>query len=84
MMTAILHTSTVDPMDYLGVSIILMFEDCDRRRCVNVTIVDDEVLEMTESFTVTLERTPGLDSRITLDPVDGVVEITDDGEKMRL
>ena len=75
------NSSTVTPMDYLGVSTILMFEECDRRRCVNVTIVDDKVLEMTESFTVTLERTPGLDSRITLDPVDGVVEITDDGEK---
>ena len=26
---------------------------------------------------VTLERTPGLDVRITLDPVDGDIEITD-------
>ena len=77
MMSTILH-STVDPMDYLGVSTILMFEACQRRSCVTVTIVDDEVLENVESFNVTLERTPGLDMRITLDPVDGVVEITDD------
>ena len=28
-------------------------------------------------FVITLERTPGLDSRITLDPVDGVFEILD-------
>ena len=63
-----------------------MFEACQRRRCVNVTIVDDEVLEReVESFTVTLERTPGLNNRITLNPVDGVVEITDDdGEYMYL
>ena len=27
---------------------------------MNVTIVDDDVLEMTESFIITLERTPGL------------------------
>jgi hypothetical protein len=27
---------------------------------------------------ITLERTPGLDDRITLDPVDGEIEITDD------
>ena len=64
-------------------STILMFEACERRRCVNVTIVNDDVLEMTESFHVTLERTPGLDMRIRLDQVDGVVEITDDdGEYM--
>ena len=59
-------------------STILMFEACQRRSCVTVTIVDDEVLENVESFNVTLERTPSLDMRITLDPVDGVVEITDD------
>ena len=28
-------------------------------------------------FVITLERTSGLDSRITLDPVDGVFEILD-------
>ena len=37
----------------------------------------DMIAEMTESFFVTLERTPGLDSRITLDPVDGLIEIVD-------
>ena len=78
MMTASLHSSTVDPMDYIGVSTILIFGACETRHCVDVTIVDDEVLEMTESFRVTLERTPDLHMRITLDPVDGVVEITDD------
>ena len=58
-----------------------MFGACDRRHCVNVSIVDDDVLEMTESFTVTLERTPGLNDRIKLNPVDGVIEIPDnDGE----
>ena len=36
------------------------------------------ICELTESFFVTLERTPGLDSRITLDPVDGEIEISDD------
>ena len=39
-------------------------------------IVDDIILE-NESFDLTLERTNGLDSRITLDPVNGVVEVTD-------
>ena len=65
-------------MDYIGLSTILNFPACETKQCVNVTIVDDDVLENVESFDVTLERTPGLDMRITLDPVDGVVEITDD------
>ena len=36
---------------------------------MNISIVD--------TLNVTLERTPNLDSRITLDPVNGVVEITE-------
>ena len=78
MVTAVPHSSIVAPMDYIWVSTILMFGACGTRHCVNVTIVNDDILEMPESFTVTLERTPGLDSRITLNPVDTVVEITDD------
>ena len=42
-----------------------------------MSILDDDTLEIVESFDVTLERTPDLDSRITLDPVNGVLEIID-------
>ena len=42
-----------------------------------VNITDDEILENIESFNFTLERTSELDIRITLDPVDGVVQIND-------
>ena len=65
-------------MDYINVSTILAFGSCDTRQCTETTIVDDMIVELTESFFVTLERTPGLDSRITLDPVDGEIEIIDD------
>ena len=68
-------------MDYETVSQVVNFAACETRQCVNVTIVDDFVDEPIESFTVTLERTPGLDVRITLDPVDGVVEIDDNDGK---
>ena len=70
-------------MDYLEVNTILAFATCEIRRCVNVTIVDDLVDEPgpNEFFHYTLERTPGLDSRISLSPVDGVVEIIDDDGK---
>ena len=41
--------------------------------------MDDEIVEdVVESLNITLERTPYLDIRITLHPVNGVVEITDD------
>ena len=56
---------------------ILRFSACDRKNCVKVFIVNDIILENDESFDLTLERTTGLDSRITLNPVNGVVEITD-------
>ena len=42
-----------------------MFGACEKKSCVNVSI---------ESFNVNLERTPGLDRRITLHPVEGLLE----------
>ena len=36
------------------------------------------ILQDVESLDVTLERTPGLDNRVTLLPVDGEIIITDD------
>ena len=68
---------TVIPMDYGAPSTVLMFAACETRSCVNVTIVDDLVDELEEILNVTLERTPGLDSRITLYPVDGQIVIID-------
>ena len=65
------------PMDYGEIlNAPLVFPPCERRSCVAIPIVDDDVLENSELFNVTLERN-GLDTRITLDPVDGLVEITD-------
>ena len=65
-------------MDYGALNEILMFEACQIRKCVNVTITDDEIYELDEFFTYLLRRTIGLDTRITLDPVDGRIEIIDD------
>ena len=63
-------------MDYGQVSNApLVFPPCERRSCVDIPIVDDDVLENSELFNVSLERN-GLDSVITLNPVDGHVEIT--------
>ena len=56
-------------------NLYLQVAACETRQCMNVTIVDDFVDEPIESFSVTLERTPGLDVRITLDPVDVIYSI---------
>ena len=62
----------------LGFDESLLFSPCDRRICVNLTVENDETLEKTESFEVTLERTPGLDHRILLAPVTAEINIIDD------
>ena len=59
-------------------NVTLMFEHCEIRRCVNVTIMDDFIDEQDESFFYKLRRTPDLHPRITLDPVDGEIVIVDD------
>ena len=56
-----------------------MFVACETRRCVNITIVDDTENEPVEEFTVSLDRTPGLNSRIILDPTDGEITLLDEG-----
>ena len=58
---------------------LLNFPACGTKQCVDVVIVDDDVLENVESFHVTLGRTPGLDTRIRLSLVDGIINIIDDG-----
>ena len=73
--------STVETMDYGAIDVILMFDTCETRKCVNVTITEDLVDEPLEFFTYTLTGTPSLDPRIELNPIDGRVEIIDnDGE----
>ena len=57
-------------------STLIMFGSCDTRQCISISIVNDGILENTESFSVTLRRTSDLDSRITLDPAVGEIDIT--------
>ena len=56
-------------------NLYLQVAACETR---HMTIVDDFVDLLSCLVSLILERTPGLDIRITLDPVDGVVEIIDD------
>ena len=71
----ILPMFTVAPSDYVALSTILIFAPCETQRCVDVAIVDDMIAEQMESFVVTLQRTPDLDSRITFNRAAGAIEI---------
>ena len=64
--------------DFVPVSTALRFKRCDNRSCTNISIQSDEIMEGTETFTITLDPTFGLDPRIQLDPFEGVVTIIDD------
>lgn len=44
---------------------------------MNITINDDFLDEPAEFFNITLERPPDMDTRITIDRQDGVVQIED-------
>ena len=68
-------------MDYEALSTILMFAACEMQQCVNIFIESDSTPETSESFFVILEGTRGLDIRITLDPVEAEIEITDSSSK---
>ena len=59
------------------VNATLSFAACDKQRCIDILIEDDEEVENVESFSVILERASGLDSRISLSPDHGRLDILD-------
>lgn len=71
---------TESPLDYVGLSVVMSFDECDYRRCTNLRIIDDLIDEQEEILSFHLGRTTGLDPRITLEPATGSVVIAaDDG-----
>ena len=71
---------TVEGMDYGALDINLMFEKCMMRKCVDITIIDNEMNEANETFTFNLSRTTDLSPRIILDPVNGESYLIDDDD----
>ena len=65
-------------MDYEALSTTLMFGACETQHCVNVTIVDDGLVEGDETFGITLNLITHLDNRLMLNTVTGMIMITDD------
>ena len=62
---------------------ILTFTPEDYNPCISVVILDESMVEQNESFSVTLERTPGLNDRVIIDPdkSEGEVVIGNDDGK---
>jgi hypothetical protein len=70
--------SAVYQNDYGHSPVYLRFRVCQNKACADISIVNDNITEYDESFGIVLERTPNLDSRISLSPESSVVTIMDD------
>ena len=57
---------------------VLRFGRCEKNKCVNVTIINDNKLEETESFNVSLERGHEVSTGFVFDPQEVSVTITDE------
>ena len=66
---------SADPVDYVAVSVDFTFDPGNSRRCVDVSIVDDDILEATENFFGDLTTT---DPAVTLNPDRAQVDINED------
>ena len=69
--------------DYVPSTLTLEFDRCQNESCVNLTIVNDNVLEMEESFHVSLESIQALNNadeinRINITSAKVEINIIDD------
>ena len=59
----------------------MVFPECETGRCIDISIIDDLVNEPEdEVFDVTLQRTVGLISSISLVPVNAEIIIVNDND----
>ena len=72
---SIILLSIVSTLDYGPVSEELMFEACETRKCVNISIVAHKNPKPFKAFEINLLKTPDLDPSIMLDPVQAQVRI---------
>ena len=78
-MNALWCTFPASGHDYESISTTVRAMPCQPVICTEVTIIDDETVELLEeTFTVRLERTAGLDYRISLEDTPATITITDD------
>lgn len=73
------HLLLGTPEDYvMNTSTILTFEPCQKKACREVFVVNDDVVEETESFNVAVSRTLLLGSAIVTEQrLQGMIRILD-------
>ena len=64
--------------DFDGEPVVMYFDPCQDRFCVNISIYDDEIVEQDEEFLMIIDPIE-LDNRISLTPNNATVTITDMG-----
>ena len=66
-------------MDYVALQRHrLRYPACAKIDCVNITIINDERLELSETFNVTLEKSQGPSNKFVLNLIQGQITIVDD------
>ena len=81
-----LHLTAASSGDYTGSgSTIVRFPSCSMRECITIPIIDNDILEYRERFTVSLERPADVDERIELVyPTLKIVDIVDEDSMLLL
>ena len=54
-----------------------MFPACEKRHCITITINDDCLVEVPETFNITVEKYGGIGDRLTINPSEGQIIIQD-------
>ena len=65
----------VSPMDFTAVFRLLRIEACETIKCVNISLVNDFIMEGIEAFNITL-RGEDVPIAVTIDPAEAVVQIS--------
>ena len=63
--------------DFILLSEMLNFEVGETLKCQQITLINDQIPENTERFTVSLSRTSDLDPRIRISPQEAEIVVTD-------
>ena len=63
--------------DFILLSEMLNFEVGETLKCQQIILINDQIPENTERFTVSLSRTSDLDPRIIISPEEAEIVVTD-------
>ena len=79
-MASLVFNSTDTSVDYNFEATPVRFGACERRKCVNVKIIDDDEPEYTETFTIYLEKSLASTDTFVLSSSVKVINITDNDQ----